>query len=226
MFNVYFVYFSWLHLVGKKNEDACRETWGLCCRAFCPIVAFPQACSPLWSLMMPEMMIISIATNISIIILLHLLITIIHTIIIIFMIIFIMLLLCRWECCIYWTLVAAAASLWESASKFPIIAAGTTTAMMVMVEVMMTMIIRILDFKLYCVVPSLPQLTGCDKEQWECKLWKCKIFQYIEENCESQQSSSPLSICWLALFSLGCLVVCSFVRLHGDISIYLHRMMF
>ena len=41
--------------------------------------------------------------------------------------------------------------------------------------------------------------------------------------CEIQQSSSPVSICWLELFSLsGCLFVC----LHGDISIYLHRMIF
>ena len=40
-----------------------------------------------------------------------------------------------------------------------------------------------------------------------------------EVNCKSQQSSSPLSICWLALFSLsGWLFVC----LHGNISIYLH----
>ena len=31
----------------EKNEDACRETWGLCCRAFCPFVAFPQASLPL-----------------------------------------------------------------------------------------------------------------------------------------------------------------------------------
>ena len=41
-------------------------------------------------------------------------------------------------------------------------------------------------------------------------------------NCESQQSL--VNLLTSSIFTL--LFVCSFVRLHGDISIYLHRMMF